>query len=272
MQAIGNFSSLSRARQQVYYADAATNLTSARHAALASREALIRALGLTELQTASLTLPDRLPDIPETPVSPEDVSSVATYGRLDVQMGVADLKLATTQQGIQLLGDVTDIELAGISETVWSEGERESSNGYELGIEIPIFKSVAQVRNRLNATSLAAANRLENITRSANSHLRESYSAYRSGYDIARHYRDEVVPLQQSISEENVLNYNGMIIGIFELLADSRAQISTIQSFIQATQQFWKADAALRASMIGKPMASMISMNAAGGDDGGAEH
>ena len=129
------------------------------------------------------------------------------------------------------------------------------------------------MRNRLNAKSLVASNTLESVTRSAISHLRESYSAYRSNYDIAKHYRDEVVPLQQLISEENVLNYNGMIIGVFELLADSRAQIQTVQSSIEATNQFWQADAALRASLVGRPAnAAVAMMSATGAEGGGADH
>ncbi len=272
MQAIGNFNALSRAKQQIYYANAATNLTTARHSALAAREALVRVLGLDTQQAASLTLPERLQDLPDTPISTEAVSSVAASSRLDVQMGLADVKMAGYAQGITLLGEVTDIELAGIAETVWNEEERESSTGYELGIELPIFRSISKVRDRLNAKSLSATNRLESITRSASSHLREAYSAYRSSYDIAKHYRDEIVPLQQLISEENVLNYNGMIIGVFELLADSRSQIEAVQSSIQATKQFWMADAALRSSMMGKPTAMALGMSAGSGENGGEEH
>ena len=55
----------------------------------------------------------------------------------------------------------------------------------------------------------------------ARSEVREVYSAYRTAYDLAKHYRDEVVPLRKRISEENLLRYNGMLIGVFELLADS---------------------------------------------------
>ncbi len=272
MQAIGNFNTLSRAKQQVYYANAATNLTTARHSALAAREALVRTLGLNNRQATTLILPERLQDLPDTPISAEEVSSVGATSRLDVQMGLADVKMAGFAQGITLLDEITDIEIAGISETVWNEDERESSTGYELGIEIPIFKSVSQVRDRLNAKSLSVTNRLESITRSANSHLREAYSAYRSSYDLAKHYRDEIVPLQQLISEENVLNYNGMIIGVFELLADSRTQIEAVQSSIQATRQFWMADAALRSAMIGKPTAMVFEMSAGGNESGGEEH
>lgn len=273
MQAIGNFNALSRARQQAYYADAATNLTVARHEALASREALIRLLGLDEAQTDALQLPQRLPDLPQAPITASEVTSVALDGRLDVNMALAGLRLATDQQGLQLAGKVTDIEIAAVSESVWADGENESARGFEIGIELPVFKSITQVRNQLNAKSLAASNTLEQVTRSVISHLRESYSGYRSSYDIARHYRDEVVPLQQLISEENVLNYNGMIIGVFELLADSRAQIETVQASIKATGQFWLADAALRATLIGKPSTSELSMAAmAGGADTGGDH
>ena len=57
----------------------------------------------------------------------------------------------------------------------------------------------------------------------ARSEVRETYSAYRTAYDLAKHYRDEVVPLRKRISEENLLRYNGMLISVFELLADALA-------------------------------------------------
>jgi len=272
MQAIGNFNALSRARQQVFYANAATSLTTSRHAALSAREGLIRALGLDSAQATSLKLPERLLDLPDNPISADEVSSVATDNRLDVRMGLADLRAASYAQGLSVFSEATDIEIAGISETVWREEERESANGFEVGIELPIFKSISKIRDQMNAKTLSAANRLENTTRSASSHLKEAYSGYRSGYDLASHYRDEIVPLQQLISEENLLNYNGMIIGVFELLADSRAQIEAVQSSIQATRQFWIADAALRSSMVGKPMATTIAMSEGAGTSGGEEH
>lgn len=272
MQAIGNFSALSRARQQVYYANAASNLTTSRHAAVAAKEALVRALGLDDSQVASMQLPTRLDELPEEPMSAETITSMAFDNRLDVQMALADFKAAGFAQGLSTFADITDIEIAGISETVWKDDERESATGFELGIELPIFRNIAKVRDQMNAKTLTAANRLENTTRSASSHLREAYSGYRSSFDLAKHYRDEVVPLQQLISEENLLNYNGMIIGIFELLADSRTQIEAVQSAIQATRQFWIADAALRSSMVGKPTTATIAMSAVSDDSGGEAH
>ncbi len=117
----------------------------------------------------------------------------------------------------------------------------------------------------LNAQSLAAANRYDATVRGASSQLREGYSAYRTAYDIARHYRDEIVPLRQSMADENVLRYNGMLIGVFELLAEARDQISSVTNAINAQQQFWLADAALAASVMGKPTSVGASMAGSGG-------
>ena len=65
------------------------------------------------------------------------------------------------------------------------------------------------------------------------------------------------MPLRKTIAEENVLRYNGMLIGVFELLADSREQIGSVIQAIDAQRDFWLADAALQATLIGRPMNPM---------------
>ncbi|RYH67266.1 MAG: transporter, partial [Alcaligenaceae bacterium] len=96
--------------------------------------------------------------------------------------------------------------------------------------------------------------------------------AYRTAYDIARHHRDEVIPLRKTISEENQLRYNGMLISVFELLADSRDQVNSVMAALNAEQQFWLADAALQASLIGKPTSVGVSGGGAAAAEAGAGH
>ena len=74
-------------------------------------------------------------------------------------------------------------------------------------------------------------------------------SGYRTAYDLARHYRDEIVPLRKRISDENVLRYNGMLISVFELLADARQQVASVKGYIEALRDFWIADANLRSAL-----------------------
>jgi outer membrane protein TolC len=244
MQQVGNFSKLQRARQHVFYADAVAQLALARHAATAAREELVRQLGLDEAQTALLKLPDRLPDLPDQPRAAAELSATAMQQRLDVQQARLQLDGAGKAQGLSLLNTLADVELGIRRDTVTDTHSGQSSDrkGYE------------------------------SVLRSAAPQLRESYSAYRTSYDLARHYRDEIVPLRKTMAEENVLRYNAMLIGVFELLADTREQINSVIAAINAQQQFWLADAGLSTALLGKPMsggmptlASSASPNASGG-------
>ena len=269
MQQVGNFTKLQRARQQLFYADAVARLASSRHAATATREDLIRQLGLTDAQASELKLPARLPDLPQAPKPADKLSAAAPEQRLDVQIARNQLDMAGKSQGLELLNSLVDVELGLRRDTIFdnAEGTRSTKRGFELEIRLPIFDWGNARRDAMNANSLAAANRYESTVRGATSQLRESYSAYRTAYDVARHYRDEIVPLRKTMADENVLRYNGMLIGVFELLADNRDQIASVVSAIDAYQQFWLADAALSASLTGKPTNLMVAAPAAGGGE-----
>jgi outer membrane protein TolC len=261
MQQVGNFNKLQRARQQVFYADATAQLASSQHAATSAREELIRQLGLNDTQAAQLLLPDRLPELPKVPLQPAAVSGLAVKDRLDVQVARGQLDTAGKAQGMNLLTSIVDVELGIRRDTVADRatGSSEPRRGYELGIRLPIFDWGNAKRDAMTAQSLAAANRYDSAVRGATSQLRESYSAYRTAYDVARHYRDEIVPLRRIIAEENGARYNGMLIGVFELLADNRSQINSVLGAINAYQQFWLADAALSASVTGNPTTTMMA-------------
>jgi outer membrane protein TolC len=255
MESVGNFNKLTRARHQAFYADAATQMATAKLVALSRKEELVRLLGLDDAQAKQVVLPERLPSLPKQPMSPEDVAKQVNQERLDVQQAKAALNAAAKAQGLNRVTSLTDIELSvrrgSVSDS--STSSYSSRRGYEVGVKLPIFDWGDLQRDAMNAQTLAAANQLEATVRAAGSSLRENYAAYRTAYDISRHYKDEVIPLRKVISEENVLRYNGMLIGVFELLADSRDQMGAVIAAIAAEQQFWLADAALQATLIGRP-------------------
>jgi outer membrane protein TolC len=255
MQRVGNFSRLQRARQQVFYADATSQLAIAQQGVVATREALVRALGLDDAQAAALRLPERLPDLPTAPRTPQDVAAAATDQRLDLQLARAQLDQAGVTQGIGRLASVVDVEAGVRRDTVFdaADGSRGTRRGFELDIRLPVFDWGGARRDALGAQAMAAAHRYDATARNAASQLREGYAAYRTAWDLARHTRDELVPLHQTIADENLLRYNGMLIGVFELLAEARGQVASVTRAIEAQQQFWLADAALTAQLIGRP-------------------
>jgi outer membrane protein TolC len=68
---------------------------------------------------------------------------------------------------------------------------------------------------------------------------------------LAKHYRDEVLPLQKKITDEVLLRYNGMLISTFELLAQSQTQVDSMNAYLAALQEFWLAEAELTKSLQG---------------------
>ena len=70
-----------------------------------------------------------------------------------------------------------------------------------------------------------------------------------------------------------MLRYNGMFISVFELLADTRASIASVNASIEALRDFWLAQADLDMALIGKPSLSGPGASAAvAAGGGGAGH
>ena len=170
-----------------------------------------------------------------------------------MQLAQANFVAAAKAQGLVNITSVTDMEVTARKGRISSDTGTTTNHGYEVGVRLPLFDSGQMQRNAMNAQTLAAANQLEATLRAASSGLRESYAAYRAAHDVSRHYKDEVLPLRKVMADENMLRYNGMIIGVFELLADARDQVATVMSAIAADEQFWITDANLRANLMGWP-------------------
>lgn len=275
LQQAGNFTKLQAARQHLFYADAVTRLASARQAAVSAREELVRELGLDTEQAGKLQLPARLPDLPKAPKPPQDVSAALASQRLDVRIARLELEAIGKSRAVDLASSLVDVELGVRRDTNFDDasGEKTHTRGFELDVRLPLFDWGATRTAALDARSLAAANRYEAVARAASSQARESYSAYRTAYDQAKHQRDEVVPLRKTISEENVLRYNGMLIGVFELLADARDQVAGVVTSIEANRDFWLADSALSSTLIGRPgaMGPVAAPASAGAASGASE-
>jgi multidrug efflux system outer membrane protein len=97
------------------------------------------------------------------------------------------------------------------------------------------------------------AARLRESAIQVRSQARETYQRWRSHYELAKRLQDELLPLRQFISDEMLLRYNGMLSSVFDVLADTRAQALATHSAIQATRDFWLADADLQSLLAGAP-------------------
>lgn len=248
MAKAGNWSKLEQAREQLFYADATAQLARARHNATASREQLTRLLGLWGTDTA-FKLPDRLPDLPQKPNAIANIERQAMMQRLDVQMAQRNAEATAKALGLSKATGFINVFDAGYVNK--SETGDPRANGYEIELALPIFDWGRARTAKAEATYMQAVQRTADAAIRARSQVREAYSSYRTAYDLARHYRDEVVPLRKRISEEVLLRYNGMLASVFELLADAREQAGSVNAAIEAQRDFWIAETDLQSAING---------------------
>jgi outer membrane protein TolC len=270
MARVGNLSALDSAREQAFSAEAAAQLARARHNAAAAREQLARLMGVWGAQ-AGFQLPDRLPELPAKPREAANIESLAMQQRLDVRLAKLDAEATARALGLSKATGFVNVLHAGYANASKSGEPRE--NGYEIELALPLFDWGGARTAKAEALYMQAVHRTADTAINARSQVREAYSAYRTSHDLARHYRDEIVPLRKKISEETLLRYNGMLMSVFELLADTRASIGAVNAAIEAQRDFWIADADLQAAISGSGGATVSMAGASTATDGaGAAH
>jgi outer membrane protein TolC len=251
LQAAGNFSALQVARTQAFVADAATGLVQARRAQRQTREALVRALGLDDAQAGLLKLPERLPQLPVALPAEAPTRQSALDTRLDLQLARARLDELARAQGLTRASGTIDTLALGAERRATSG--QPSQHGVALTMPVPLWDRGDAARAGAAARYDAALARVSALAVAAASQLREADGERRDAHALALQFRDQVLPLHETIASENLLRYNAMLASPFELLSDAREQARTVQQAIAAQRDFWLADAGWQAAAAGAP-------------------
>jgi outer membrane protein TolC len=252
MAQAGNFSQLDRAREQGFYADAALGQARALQARTIAHERLNRLLGVWGDDTR-YQLPERLPDLPRAPDDLPDIEKTAMEQRLDLQAMKTRTDALSKQLGLTKVTRFIDVLELGPARVLEGRRSEPYKKGFEIAFEVPLFDWGSSRVARAEAIYMQSVNELAATAVDARSEVRESYFRYRSNYDIARHYRDEIVPIRKRILDENQLRYNGMLVSVFDLLSEARAQVASVNSYIESLRDFWLAQSDMEMSLIGKP-------------------
>ena len=266
MAQVGNFSRLQQAREQLLQSDAAAQLARARHTAFVERERLTRLMGLWGDQ-AQYTLATRLPDLPATLSPAMDVEAQALRERLDVRAALTESAHLAEALGVnQVAGYLSGSSLDVVASSIFDNaaGTQESRRGVEIKVPLPVFDGGGARQARAQAEYQQSVSRLRELGVRARSETRQAWHAWRTSYDLARLFRDEVVPLRKTISEESLLRYNGMLTSVWALLGDVRQQSLSVSQALEAQRDFWLADADLQLTLTGTSLAPLSPSSTAG--------
>ena len=256
LEASGQFSAAQAAQEHVTEAETQQAMLRARQQALSDKEALVRLIGLQGDDALQLTLPDRLPDVPATLTwQAEQVASTAQRERLDTRMAQARWQAMQRSSTDETLRSLVDVE-AG-----W---QRQSNTGQpvkqgpELSFSVLATDLGAARRRSANADEQAALAQWQQTALTAESQIRESWARYQSAHEAAVHAREVLSPIRKRLLAEKLKQYNGMLIGPLELLAEARSHAVSVITAMEAQRDFHLAELALRSAMDGSTAPALM--------------
>ena len=270
----GGGDQLDQAELAAFYAELSARLGQARLSARRERETLIRLMGLWGGDT-NFALPAELPALPGDPETLTTVEIEAVNRRVDLIMARHDVvALAKSLSLTQATRYVSMLQLAGIfnnesANPLTNNNTAINRAGAQLDFQIPIFDTGEARERKARESYMAALNRLAAKAVNARSEARIAYDTYRGTYDIAKFYRDRVLPLRQIVSQEVALRYSngilageGMRVDLFKYLTDARVRIGANAAALDARRDFYLAAADLQAAL-------SIGGGSAGGEPAG---
>lgn len=268
---------MDQARASTFYLEISSQLAESRLQAELDREALVRLLGLWG-QDVNFKLPSVLPPIPDKLPQSGDIEALAIGKRVDLR--IAKLELDALAKALKLTNATrytSMLDLAGLA-TYRAEGEGEErietrGYGFELEFELPIFDTGVAETKRASEQYMQAVNLLAERAVNIRSEVRGAYQAYRATYDITWQYRNRILPLRQVITEQSLLEYNGMLTDVFDLLTTAQENADSNIAAIDAKRNFFLATVDFQSAILGGGSSRVPEMTtAAASPAAGAEH
>jgi outer membrane protein, heavy metal efflux system len=244
----GNTTALEQARQQAFAEMGALGLAEAEAEVMESEEELAGWMGLDATRSA-VKVPERLPEVPVEREDPAGAQKWAVEHSLELALGRNEIEGLGRQLGVtRPMGWLSDLELG-------ASFERDDAGTVAVGpavaVPLPLF-SQGQPAVAAAEARLRQARRMYLAT--ATTVARETRSAVRA-VELARakveRLRGVVVPLQVKVTAESQREYNGMLIGAFELLAAKGQEIEAGGMYVRAQADYWMAKGRLETLMAG---------------------
>jgi cobalt-zinc-cadmium efflux system outer membrane protein len=263
----GNVPELDVATEEVAYERARIGVARCELEVATERENLQRLLGLHGTATA-WRVRGELPPVAEVP---------ALGGDLERRALMANLLLLERRQRLEALarragwtraaGWIPDIsvDVHGLhgdpDENPVSDSDWRFGAGVSL--EIPLFDRRQGTAASLEAEFDASLETYYATAVEVRSAAREVQNRVSSSHARARQYQHVILPAQRRVTEQTLLQYNAMQLGILQLLEARQAELDVELDYVGTLREYWTAMAELGALLAGQHMLAGTAENAA---------
>lgn len=245
----GNTTELDYLGERAQADRAKVDLANARADAADARERLNALMGIADDQL-NWTAAARLPELPAENVRAEGLESLAVRQRQDLTAARGEV---LTQA--RMYGFTVDTRFFA-SADVGADAERETDGQWRIGpslvIPIPLFDHGQAAAARARSVLRQSEQRYAALAIDIRSQVRAARSRLLNARSTAQFYRDEILPTQQRLLEQTQLHYNGMLVGVFQLLQAKRDEIDAAVQYVNALQSYWTARAELERAIGGR--------------------
>ena len=244
----GNISELDRATEAANYQQAKLDLAREEIELLEARERVNRLLGLWG-ETTSWRFAEELAPLPDADPQLDHLESFAMSRRLDV--AVAKRRAALLSKAVGLARSTRFVGRLDVGVDMHQDPNGPLLLGPNLVIELPIFDQRQATIARLEAQRREMERRLQEVAIDARSEVRLAALRVETGRQMVTHYREAVIPLRKTVSEQALLQYNGMFISPFQLLAAKQGEVDARRGYLEALRDYWIARAELARALGG---------------------
>jgi outer membrane protein, heavy metal efflux system len=237
----GTLSKREQRLHQAFYAQTLLDVQRTELQLAADRETLNRLLGLWGANTQWLVA-KRLPEVPEQAPGFERLESLAISQRYDIAALIKEREVVAGALGFTR--NYRFLSALGIGYGYERDGG-DTFRGPSLELSLPLFDrsqaSIARLESQLRETE----RRLEALAVDVRADVREAYARLIAAHESVRHYQRAVLPTQQDIVDETLKFYNGMLMGVYDLVRAKQDQVTAGRDYIAAIKEYWLATTGL---------------------------
>lgn len=235
----GNIGTRELALRQEFHARAVLESSRQELAVAESRERLSRVLGVQgdwQLANTALDALDEIPALKSLEVKALDQRYDIGAAKKRVERSADALGVANRFRYLSVLG-------LGVNYARETDGEKLRGPSVELGL--PLWDRGQGNRLRMQAELREGERNLEALALDAVGEVRNAYARLDSARQSIKHFRTTLLPLHERIVAETLKFYNGMLLGVYDLLLDRQNQLTAQRDYIDTVKSYWLAQAEL---------------------------
>jgi cobalt-zinc-cadmium efflux system outer membrane protein len=266
----GNVTELELASQRSLFEEARLELQAAELGVITARERLNALMGLWGRGTEWRSSP-RLPEIPEREIDLEKLEATAIERSLDLAIAKHRFTGAAKRANAALAQGWLPELKAGVS----AERSDEWAIGPAVEIEVPLFYQGQGETGVAKSEMRQQQNIYTDLAVTLRASARNEGSRLSAKREAAQYFKAVLLPLKQRVVDQSQLEYNAMLIGLFQLLQAKRDQVQTASAYVEHQRDYWIARTNVEQLLAGRRPPEVSSADgsnrtkAPGGAEGG---